>query len=472
MKQKVTTYFNNRRETITDWLLEEGNNFCAMPYVHMAVESNGDIKPCCVGSSLKNTAGEVLNINGKTIDQALNDPTRHKFVASFDSNHKHPACKVCWGDNNKFLNRIKFSLQDQVIDYTESIMNGADRNRQLMWLEIKPGNRCNLKCRICGVHNSSSWTKDAYQLNRHMSHYNIENGFVTDDKKIKKHPIVPYKQSPEIALTKQCEWIDQESFWTDINGFEEIKLIHFMGGEPFMVPEHFQMLEEMIARGMDTSKISIRYNTNGTYYPNPKQIDILQQFSQIQVLLSIDDIGKRFEYQRNLAVWDQVRENLVKFFEARETMNWQCNLDPTVSMYNVWYIEEIEEEFNKIGFVCHVNRHFVNQHRNDCRYMPEAVKQKVLAKYKDSTSPWVQSVVEYLELSPPVLPDDTEYGVDQEFHNFWAGNNYIDYIRKEKFAEVFPEWYSLLGFHLNSLEKEQDYTSYTREIKNYEQKDT
>ena len=85
-----------------------------------------------------------------------------------------------------------------------------------------------------------------------------------------------------------------------------------MGGEPFMVPEHFQLLKKLLNGNVDISKIQILYNTNGTIFPTDKQIDLLQKFANVKIQLSIEEIGTRFEYQRNLAEWEQVKSNITK----------------------------------------------------------------------------------------------------------------------------------------------------------------
>ena len=62
-------------------------------------------------------------------------------------------------------NRVKFSTQDEVFEFTESVMNGATPERNLKWLEVKLRNRCNLKCPICGVSTYSGQKTTTSQLN-------------------------------------------------------------------------------------------------------------------------------------------------------------------------------------------------------------------------------------------------------------------------------------------------------------------
>lgn len=420
-----------------EWLVQPGNNFCALPYVHMAIEANGDVRPCCMGEQFEDADGNRINVNNMSIGEAINHPVRQEFIDAFDRNEQHPACKACWRDtNDKNISRVRFSTNVGALEYTIKVMNGMERKRQLKWLEVKPGNRCNLKCRICGIHNSSLWTKDEFEVNMNPYYHAKQRG----DMK--------FKQSPEYEYTKSCEWIDQEDFWRKIDGLEEVQVLHFMGGEPFMVPEHFQLLQQLIDRpDIDCRKIIVRYNTNGTTYPTEEQIDILKQFKFTHFQISIDDIGKRFEYQRKGGEWSQVEENINKFMDNRHIRSlhgpfrggaWRVTLDPTISSFNVWYMEEFEEwakgleqEFNDRTF------HVVKNGPNNMRNLPEAVKEKVREKYKDTTSSWIKTNLAYMD-------GDQHFNEGDTFRFFKIKTDIVDKLRDEKFSDVFPEWYEIL----------------------------
>lgn len=419
-----------------DWLTQPGNNFCALPYVHMAIEANGDIRPCCMGEEFEDNDGNRVNVNNMSIGEAISHPIRQDFIDAFDRNEQHPACKSCWrGGDAKNTNRVRFSTNVGALEYTIGIMNGQPRDRKIKWLEVKPGNRCNLKCRICGVHNSSLWTKDEFDLNRHPKYH------------AKDYTDVKFKNSKEYQYTQNCEWIDREDFWRKIDGLEEVKVLHFMGGEPFMVPEHFQLLQELIdTPDIDTSEIIIRYNTNGTTYPNQEQEAILKQFKFTHFQISIDDIGERFNYQRKGVPWSQVEKNLQKFIEKRHRRStgplengvWRITLDPTISNFNIWYMEEfekwansLEQEFNERTF------HVVKNGPNNVRNLPEPVKQKIREKYKDTQSSWIKGNLDFMD-------GDQYFAEGDTYEYFQVKNNILDGLRKEKFSDTFPEWYQIL----------------------------
>ena len=71
-----------RRDKVREWLMQPNNNFCSLPYAHMAIEANGAIH-CCMGKP------PDVNISGGTIADAFTSKVRPEFVDSFDRNEQH-----------------------------------------------------------------------------------------------------------------------------------------------------------------------------------------------------------------------------------------------------------------------------------------------------------------------------------------------------------------------------------------------
>lgn len=390
-------------DKVREWLMQPGNNFCVLPFIHMAIEANGDIRPCCMGDEFD------LNIRNKTIQQVYNDPKRLEFVDSFRRNEQHPACHKCWKDPEI---RANFSTSPHAREITKQAMNGITPKHELRWLEIKPGNRCNLKCRICGVHNSSSWTKDTAAI---------------------EEPEVKYKNSEAFKYTQSCDWIDDPEFWNDLNQLESIEYLHFMGGEPFMVPEHFQLIERLVNDPtIDTSNITIGYNTNGTYFPTKENFELYNNFKQVNFALSIDDIDERFNYQRKLANWEEVKNN-IKNFQKLNKDQYFVHLDPTISIYNIFYLNEITKAFNDLGYHNFIKqRHFVNNGYNAIHILPQHIKSVIVEKYKNTDNIWIKRAVDYMNSQPT---DNNLWEV------FKKNTTKLDSLRKENFQNTFKEFY-------------------------------
>ena len=408
--------YKEEKQILTKWLTKPDNNFCAMPFIHMAIEANGDIRPCCMGDKFPG-----LNIRNKTIQEVYRDPIRDEFIESFRQNKQHKLCGACWKDPQI---RTHFSSSPTAFNFTKDVMNGIAPTVSLKWLEIKPGNRCNLKCRICGVHGSSTWTKDAHKMSE-------------------KH--IPYKESNAFKYTQSCDWIEDKDFWNDIRGLESVEYLHFMGGEPFMVPEHFQLLERLVEDpSIDTSTIAIVYNTNGTYFPTEENINLYKNFKRVHFALSIDDFDERFEYQRKLAKWEQVKLNLINFRKLCNNNQFTSNMDTTVSVLNIFALDEIYEEFIKLGYtIDDGHEHYVYSGPEAIWQLPSDVKRIILDKYKGNTTPWITKATKYMMSREP------EAG-KWMFADVYTS---LDNIRKENFKTIYPEWYQILKPYWKPVER-------------------
>jgi MoaA/NifB/PqqE/SkfB family radical SAM enzyme len=139
-------------------------------------------------------------------------------------------------------------------------------------------------------------------------------------------------------------------FWQQIDlVLTDIRYIEFTGGEPFMIDQHFDMLQGLIDRGI-SDQVEIHYNTNGTLFPD-RGPEIWKYFKTVEVAFSIDDIGPRFEYQRSNAIWREVEQNLIQFKFLREQMpNLQLQCCTTVNIFNVRYLDQVAQWITEQSF--------------------------------------------------------------------------------------------------------------------------
>ena len=143
---------------------------------------------------------------------------------------------------------------------------------------------------------------------------------------------------------------ENEQFWGEIaRVLDQIRYIEFTGGEPFMIQQHFDMLQGIVDLGI-AHQVEIHYNTNGTNYPE-RGPDIWRHFKTVEIAFSIDDTGARFEYQRTNAKWDEVQENIQRFRELRSShTNIQLQVCTTVNVFNVAYLEAVANWIDQQGF--------------------------------------------------------------------------------------------------------------------------
>jgi MoaA/NifB/PqqE/SkfB family radical SAM enzyme len=296
------------------------NKFCVLPWISLEASPVGTVRPCCLADD------EIVDNSGNKFELLTAD-----FADIQNSNHmtslrqqfldgKQPqTCRKCWNEERAGRTSKRMHTLDRMKHMNISSEWTADA-KPLMFLDLKLGNICNLKCRICG-----SWSSSQ---------------FATEE--INQLPREEQKQSFAYQMLRAGAWPkENESFWQQINDcLNDIRYIEFTGGEPFMIEQHFAMLQGIVDRGI-AHQVEIHYNTNGTHYPE-QAIEIWKHFKTVEIAFSIDDLGARFEYQRSNAVWSEVVFNIDRFRLLREDYpNIQLQCCSTVNVFNVRYIDQL-----------------------------------------------------------------------------------------------------------------------------------
>ena len=302
------------------------DKFCVLPWVSLEASPIGTVRPCCLADDeLVDDAGEKFSLLTANFADIQNSASMRKLREEFLAGRKPQTCRKCWNEERSG----RTSKRMHTLNRLKHVLPGGEWTadaKPLMFLDLKLGNICNLKCRICGSWSSSQFATE--ELNQLRS----------EDKKSSFH----------YQMLKDGAWPrENESFWTEIdNALTDIRYIEFTGGEPFMIQEHFQMLQGIVDRGI-AHQVEIHYNTNGTHYPEQAE-HIWKHFKTVEIAFSIDDVGARFEYQRTNAVWTEVCANMDRFRDLKEIhSNIVLQVCTTVNVFNVRYLGEVAEWIEK-----------------------------------------------------------------------------------------------------------------------------
>ena len=101
-----------------------------------------------------------------------------------------------------------------------------------------------------------------------------------------------------------------------------LKQIHFQGGEPFLSNTHVQLLEKL-SETVDFSDVILWYHSNGTIKVSDKVLKLWENFKMVDIYFSIDDLGTRMEYQR----WPVKWKNLAKSVDTIVIMMGLSRID-------------------------------------------------------------------------------------------------------------------------------------------------
>ena len=295
--------------------------FCVLPWVSLETSPIGTVRPCCLADDeIVDNSGNKFQLLTSAFADIQSSNHMQSLRQEFLAGQQPRTCRKCWavedasGTSKRMhtLNRLKhMGISD----------HWTTDSKPLMFLDLKLGNICNLKCRICGSWSSSQFAAE-------------ELKFVKDNK----------KQSFHYQMLKDGAWPRENSqFWTELNSsLNDIRYLEFTGGEPFLIQEHFDLLETLVAKGV-AHQVEIHYNTNGTQYPEHAEA-IWSHFRHVEIAFSIDDVKQRFEYQRTNAEWTEVVDNIERFRQMRaRNQNITLQVCCTINVFNVLYLAGVAQ---------------------------------------------------------------------------------------------------------------------------------
>ena len=395
--------------------------FCINTYKSLRYTNSGDVMFCCKSELwLDDADGKKSNIEHQGFNQALNGKIADEVRFALDNGVRHDNCKKCWEEEDAGLPSKRILDNDRAIDYWgEDFLN--DKIVEPVIVELNLGTECNLKCRICGPWSSSRWVKEHFDL---FHHDKTKEGFKEYMKDIKYY---------------QGNWKESSPVWDNIEkGISSLKQVDFYGGEPFMVKKNWKLLQKGIDLEYAKDQV-LHFNTNGTFFL-PEHIGILKQYKKVLISLSIDDIGKRFEYERSGGIWEEVSTNIQKFYElAKNTTNIDVAVCVTVNNLNIYYLPEIFNYLDSIGMYYYVNFLHGPPYYN-IKNIHENVKQEISYKYHEcsvstSSKDNLKRVLNFMQ---------GNISTRGHWSEFLSYTKQKDEYRNETFSSVFPEWSKII----------------------------
>jgi MoaA/NifB/PqqE/SkfB family radical SAM enzyme len=299
---------------------------CMLPWISIETSPIGTARPCCLAKDeIVDTMGVKYNLNTHTLEEIYHSKYMQDLRQDFLADNKPATCQRCWDEEAAGRVSKRMNSRIRLKEYYDSVDWNNLNPDQLWFIDLKLGNICNLKCRICGSWSSSKWAKE-------------EIDYVGGNRK--EH--LAYKFLQDGAWPRESE-----VFWDNLRALlPNIKYFEFTGGEPFLIQQHFDLLEYAVEHDY-AKNIEIHYNTNGTVFP--EQHHLWKHFKHVEVAFSIDNTEARFEYERYGAVWSEVQTNLAKFTQLRSS-KFSTQLCLTVNVQNVYHLPEICEWINTQTF--------------------------------------------------------------------------------------------------------------------------
>lgn len=370
----------------------------------MATNSKGELRVCCNSTPSVNL---ILRDNNKPyhildsdLDNFWNSKTLKNLRSQFLNNEKPDICHQCFREESLGMQSPRQSWNEKwMFDYEKT-----DTPKQIIkYIDIRLGNLCNLRCRMCNPYASNQWVD--------------EWGLIGE----------PLDDKTKIRLYKM-EWPNDDKVSENLLKFADtIDQIYLTGGEPTLATSQYTLFDKLIELGV-AKNISLKYNTNCTNLPK-KMTDYWEHFKKVRINASVDAFGELNRYIRYPTGWSLVETNLMKFKEMSDK-NVDLQIHICVQMYNILYLHELLDFLN----LHQINNIYFNiLDHPDClniRVLP--IELKELAK--DKLQPYthidrVQGVIDYM------LSEDLSTQID-EFKRYTVA---LDKSRNESVLSLIPE---------------------------------
>ena len=447
------------------------HTWCPVPWTSQHIRSNGDIAVCCHASAsktcgiLKKENGKNYNVAKDNLSQARNSPTLKKIRLKMLKGEKPEECVRCHREesNNMRSRRLWETANYQPFFSFEKAFQNTDQKgyinplkNPIVQYDLRFGNRCNLKCRMCGPINSDLWYSDFVEVWGEKS-FKDSHDFVQ---------LIQKKNGLYQTKNKDYDWMDSPHFWKQLkSNIQNTQVIYTVGGEPLLIDKHYELLRMLIEKGQ-SENVTIEYNSNLTILPN-KALKLWKRFKKINIGVSLDGIGPINDYIRYPSRFKKIEKNLDTLDKSEG--NFRIWIATTVQAYNIYHLTDfiywkLKKHFQNVNSL-QTNKPILNLqplHDPDflnVKILPKAYKNQVKEKFhnfllslEEITKEEGYSEKESLKIqqaSKQLLDSYTSYMDSEDWSHllpkFMKFTKSLDQIRNQNLKDVLPELYRSLS---------------------------
>ncbi len=248
---------------------------CAWLENMISVETDGWTRPCCLETSNHARVFPISQGILKSFNHKKIITLREDLKDGFSEKTRH-ACYRC--ENLEIKNQQSMRITTPFLS----------EKRELKGIQFKMSNKCQLTCAHCGPDRSSGWAK-LLNITPH-----VKKSFeVTDEFLSELEQLLP-----------------------------QLEVIKFTGGEPFLDPDHWKILEFLDSK--DKSHCELQYITNGI---SPFRSELWKGWKEVNCSISVDGFEKSYEWFRRGSDWRQLLDNTAEL-EKHSTISINYSVTP------------------------------------------------------------------------------------------------------------------------------------------------
>jgi MoaA/NifB/PqqE/SkfB family radical SAM enzyme len=384
----------------------QSKTFCILPWMHLATNASGNLRVCCNSTPgknfiLRNGTTKAYKITDHDMQDFWHSDTMKTIRNELLTDQRPAMCERCFREEDSGVRSARQAWNEKYMFEYEPT---TTPELTVQYIDIRLGNLCNLKCRMCNPYASNQWVDEWHLVEQQLN-----------DSEIKRLSSMDWPNDDAVAvnLLKLANTIDE---------------IYLTGGEPTLALSQYKLFDKLIE--LDLAKnITLKYNTNCTNLPK-KLVDYWQHFKKIKINASIDALGDLNRYIRYPTGWALVEKNLATFVEMSKQGKIDLQVHCTVQVYNVLQLDKLFDYLTDLSITdIHLN---ILDHPDylNVRVLPENLKKLAIERLQP-----------YLHIKR--VTSVIDYMMAEDWNSKWPAfikyTTTLDASRDEAISKLVPE---------------------------------
>lgn len=300
------------------------STFCSSPWIHMRINASGGYEYC------RWTTGQDVDITARIQDMPVKEYFQNGMAPirrSMCQGQTLATCETCYimDQHGKASGRTKQLLKTGVMmqyfdkslqsspwihHFRSSQATGVTDQMPVDW-QIDLGNFCNSACLFCSPDSSSRLAAEHMKM-----------GLITS------MPPPAWSDDP----------VTLKNFVAELGKISNLRYLHFIGGETLITPAFKEVLQQLLAAGLNT--VTLGFTTNLTVWDD-SVIDLLKQFQEVNLGMSVECLSRVNDYVRWPSHIDEIRGNLDRWVVLCRQLNWLPQLRVTPTILTIGHLDTI-----------------------------------------------------------------------------------------------------------------------------------
>ncbi len=323
--------------------VEVSPTFCVLPWVHIGTKPDGTLNLCCIASSevLKDKNSNPCRMDSDSVADIWNCHSIKKIRQNMLAGQKISACETCYLDES---NKKQSARQKKNADWmrrlgshelkkriSESLKNDGHVSSPPVYFDLRMGNKCNLRCRMCFPLNSHSLNQEIREITTAQL------------------PFPSFYKNMVLSEDQMIFWGDSDRFLKSMDtSLLHLREIYLTGGEPMLI----KATESLLRRACELKvahNINLTFHTNATIW-NKNIVELLPHFARVDIICSIDGVGKTDEYVRYPTQFGKVDDVFKKYLDlCLQQTNIFLSIGVSISWLNIFELPAFCNWLTKTG---------------------------------------------------------------------------------------------------------------------------